>query len=151
MFSQKNFGIKIESTSGRGASIRYDSNYTEQWEYHRTRGIFKKIENIEAVVDITWVFFALRSSDETGSRWLSETIDGVNQLIALGEFRHLDRALEAVKTETASRQILLGLARSTYPVRSKLNYWKHFLFDVHKTFRVRGLDAGRLLKGLIDQ
>src|SRR6266705_233752 len=44
--------------------------------------------------DARWVFNALRSTDADGIEHLGATIDGVNRLIALREFRFLDRIFE---------------------------------------------------------
>ncbi|MGU3468077.1 hypothetical protein ACLBXO_24810 [Methylobacterium sp. C33D] len=129
--------------------INYASGYMDIQKIFAKQDASDDFVASGSVIDITWIFLALRSSDATGSRWLGEVIDGVNHLISNEEFRHLDRALETIKVDAASRQILLGLARSTYPVRSRLNYWKTYIIDVHNNFLKRGLEADVLLKGLV--
>lgn len=95
------------------------------------------------------MFDAFRSTDETGSSVLSAVIDGVNTLIAENEFSLLDSALNDIDVETASKHVLLGLARATYPARTRLAAWKDFVNRVDQAFRHRELDSDRLLKGLL--
>lgn len=101
-------------------------------------------------MDLSWVFEALHSDEDSGPQLIGQTIDGVNQIIASRDFRLLDRVLEIFLAELASTHVLLTLARSTYPVRPKLNGWKPFTLGLKGVFDDRGLDAVRLLKGLID-
>ena len=96
-----------------------------------------------------WVFDAIFSRDDTGVMVLGDTIDGLNRLIARGDFDYIDRVLSAIPTTTASRHILLAIARATFPIRQKLARWKPFVLSVKDAFISRGLDADRMLKGLI--
>lgn len=106
-------------------------------------------ESVKPEVDLTWAFSAARSTDANGLSVLDATIDGVNQLIASREYRFLDRVLDLIPTDKASRHVVLALARSSFPVRSKLTKWQKFVRNARTSFAVRGLDADRLLKGLL--
>jgi len=99
--------------------------------------------------DFGWVFDAARSTDVNGASKLPFVIDGVNSLIASKSFGMLDRVIQVIPVETASRHILLGIARATFPVRSKLNAWQQFVLQVKDEFANRGLNADGLLKGLL--
>jgi hypothetical protein len=45
--------------------------------------------------------------------------------------------------------VLLGLARGTYAVRSRLNNWTAYVKDIQTEFDKRNLDSSTILKGLI--
>lgn len=100
-------------------------------------------------IDLGWMFKALRSTNDTGIGVIASVVDGVNTLIAAGEFRLLDKALTNINVATASKHVLLGLARSTFPVRTKLTAWRSFVNGVDEAFHQRNLDSARLLKGLL--
>lgn len=97
--------------------------------------------------DASWMFQVVRSTDAQGETPLEATIDGVHELIRRGEFGVLDRVLKNVP-ESANRFALLGLARSTFPIRSKLAHWRSFVVKCKRALDKRGLDGEKLLKGL---
>lgn len=101
--------------------------------------------------DEAWVFEAMRANDAEGPKYLEAVVDGINRQIAKRSFRLLDRILANADTSGMSRHILLALARGTYPVRSKLASWKPFLDATAHAFEQRGLDATKLLAGLMDR
>ena len=74
----------------------------------------------------------------------------MNRFIAAGDYKFLNRVFSQVPVHTASRHILLALARTTFPVRTKLSGWKPFVDQIRLAFDNRSLDSARLLKGLID-
>jgi hypothetical protein len=100
-------------------------------------------------VDTSWFFRALEADQETGLAILEEVIVGINSLIKAQRFGLLNSMLEDMPTAVTSQHILLALARSTFAVRSKLPKWKPFVLRVKLGFEARGLDANRLLMGLI--
>ena len=95
------------------------------------------------------MFEAISSKDSNGRERLVPTIQGVNRLIALKSYARLDAFLVALPENTASRHLLLAVARSSFPVRGKLDLWGDFVDRVHDAFIRRGLDAEGLLKGLL--
>lgn len=97
-----------------------------------------------------WVFRIVDSSDDEGLGLIGPTVDGINDLIGKGDFSYIDRILVAVPVDTASRHVLLTLARSTFPVRQKLSGWKPFVTSLRGAFIARGLNADKLLKGLVE-
>lgn len=97
--------------------------------------------------DSSWAFRAVNSSDAQGDGPLEAAIDGVHDLIGRGEFGFLDRVLRQMP-ENANRFALLGIARSTFPVRSKLASWRLYIAKCRAGLAGRGLDAEKLLKGL---
>lgn len=101
-------------------------------------------------VDTRWVFDIINSTDANGAALIDTTIIGINRLIAAHSFDYLNSVLDAVPTQTAGRHVLLALARATYPVSAYLARWRPFTFSVRDAFVHRGLDAGKLLRGLID-
>ena len=103
----------------------------------------------EASIDVGWMFDALRSTDDSGPSALTAVIDGVNNLIADSEYDLLNSTLTGINVDTASKHVLLALARSTYPARTRLATWKDFVNRVDEAFRRRELDSDRLLKGLL--
>lgn len=105
-------------------------------------------DDTQTRIDLGWLFEALHSTDESGVKVLGVVVDGVNDLVRSRAFRLLDQALSDINVDTASKHVLLGLARSTYPVRTKLTEWKTFVIRVDEAFRRRELDSDRLLKGL---
>lgn len=100
--------------------------------------------------DAKWIFEARNSTDEDGISKLTSTIDGVNHLISIQEYKFLDQVFAVIPPSTASRHVLLALVRSTFPVRSRLSTWQHFVLKVKSAFDDRDLDSAKLLKGLID-
>ena len=98
-------------------------------------------------IDATWIFQAYGSSDSMGSEHLAPTIDGVNALIRVEAFERLDKVLLDCPS-SAGRHVLLGLARATFPVRSRLTSWSAFVRKVETAFVERDLDAKSLLRGL---
>lgn len=100
--------------------------------------------------DAKWIFEARNSTDEDGISKLTSTIDGVNHLISIQEYKFLDQVFAVIPPSTASRHVLLALVRSTFPVRSRLSAWQHFVLKVKSAFDDRDLDSAKLLKGLID-
>lgn len=105
-------------------------------------------DEAETKIDLGWLFEALHSTDASGVSMLGVVVDGVNTLIGAQEFRLLDKALSGINVDTVSKHVLLGLARSTFPVRTALSEWKTFLKRVDEAFSRRELDSARLLKGL---
>jgi hypothetical protein len=101
------------------------------------------------VVDAEWIFRAFSSSDSNGAERLDATIEGINALVAQRKFNILNRVLRDISESTASRLVLLALARATFPFRSKLSTWQPFVIRVDFEFRRRGLESARLLKGLV--
>lgn len=99
--------------------------------------------------DISWIFSAARSKDADGTRLVGKVVDGVNELIANRDFKAIDRALDSVPAENRSKHVLITLARTTYPVRTKLGRWQSYVSKVRSEFERRGLDYPRLLRGLI--
>lgn len=99
--------------------------------------------------DSRWVFDLIRSSDPNGARLLDQTIDGINKAVEERDYDYLDRILMAVPVTTASRHLLLALARSTYAIRLKLPNWRPAISRIKTAFKTRGLDAEKLLDGLI--
>lgn len=100
--------------------------------------------------DLKWLFEAVHSSDPDGVKYVGPTIDGINSLISERNFEFIDMVFSIIPPMTASRHVLLALLRSTAPVRSKLSEWKRYTLLVRESFDNRGLDAARLLKGLIE-
>ena len=101
------------------------------------------------VIDSRWMFEAIASDDANGRERLVSTIQGVNTLIALEAYARLDAFFDSIPATTASRHLLLAVARSSFPVRIKLSRWQPFVLRVRDAFVNRGLDAEGLLKGLL--
>lgn len=101
--------------------------------------------------DEAWVFDAMRAGDRDGPKYLEAVVDGINRQIAKRSFRLIDQILADAEPSEMSRHILLALARGTYPVRSKLSAWKPFLDATAEAFEKRGLNAKKLLAGLMDR
>ena len=95
-----------------------------------------------------WIFSVVNSTDADGTAPLDATIDGINSLIEKRDFVFLDRVLRLISDDRINRYALLGMARATFPVRSKLSYWQLFISNCHRALKNRGLDADKLLKGL---
>ena len=107
-------------------------------------------EDIDQKSDISWIFLAALSTEANGATMVGKVIDGVNALIKARDFKGIDRALRTVPAgENSSRHVLIALARSTFPVRTKLTSWTRFVRLVESCFADRGLDHARLLKGLL--
>lgn len=102
-----------------------------------------------AAVDSRWMFDAIASDDANGRARLVPTIQGINSLIALEAYSRLDAFFDSIPASTASRHLLLAVARSSFPVRIKLSRWQPFVLRVRDAFEARGLDAAALLKGLL--
>lgn len=100
--------------------------------------------------DARWIFKAIASSDIDGAQLIPDVIDGVNRLIAKRQYLYLDRVFDVIPPSTAGRHVLLALLRASAPVSSKLSGWKNFVHKVEESFKSRGLDSGRLLRGLLD-
>lgn len=98
--------------------------------------------------EISWLFSAAASTDVSGSQLVGKVIDGVNHLIRDKNFRTLDMALEAVP-KRASKHVLVALARSSFPVRTKLVGWQSFIHELKHAFDARQLDGAKLLNGMI--
>ena len=107
-----------------------------------------KFEVKRAQNDTRWMFFVINSIDSDGPAPLDATLDGINTLIGKRDFVLLNRFLRIVPTDSANRYALLGLARATFPVRTKLKDWQSFVENCYVAFNARGLDAAKLLKGL---
>lgn len=105
--------------------------------------------NSEAVVvDAQWIFNATRSTDQNGLNQLGAVVEGVNRLVSGGQYELLDKVLNAMPS-TASQHVLLALLRSTAAVRTRMSSWQPFLNRVRDVFTEKGLDASRVLKGLL--
>ncbi|WP_162888000.1 hypothetical protein [Sphingomonas mesophila] len=128
--------------------ISFDSNAEGQFTSWGRVSEGAIAETTPSVVDLRWFYAACHSNDASGVQALGTVIDGVNMLINLRAFRLLDSALRDLDAATTSKHVLLGIARATYPARSKLSGWKTFIAKVDEAFRQRGLDSARLLRGL---
>lgn len=102
-----------------------------------------------AVLDSSWIFQILSSTDADGEKPLKPTLKGVNALIASANFAFLDRLLISLPLKNMNRFVMLGLARSSNPVRSKLSNWRTFILRARDELEARNLDSARLLQGLI--
>lgn len=89
------------------------------------------------------------ATDESGPAELETVIDGVNALIEQRDYAAIDRAIKQMPKSGTNRFVLVGLARATFPVRTKLNAWRAFILRCRANFASRGLDANQLLKGLL--
>ena len=80
---------------------------------------------------------------------LIEMLEGLDILQKDQKFQLIDMIFASLNVSEISSEILVGLTRNTYPIRSQLEQWKELTSRTFKILSDRGLDANKAMRGLI--
>lgn len=98
---------------------------------------------------LEWLAPATNGSQESSNLELAAVIRGLTQLIGKSEYPLIDRILRSFQPGQTSPAMNLAVLRTTGSVRSKLKAWHDLVPRVRFDLQGRGLDADRLLRGLL--
>lgn len=104
-------------------------------------------------IEVSWLFLALSEGVDANPTVadLAKYVRGVNSIVAQHKYSLMDMALASLSTGVGqiSTGTLVVLARSISPIGSHLQFWRSFLKSAKMALDQRGLESGKLLKGLI--
>lgn len=103
----------------------------------------------EEKIDLSWIELAEQPASGTPSADLVTVIDGINVLLKQGRFFLIDKIFRSLSLEAMEPRMMLAFARTTFPVRTKLDEWRSFVSSVANELDKRGLDSQSLLRGLV--
>ncbi|WP_144435579.1 hypothetical protein [Roseovarius atlanticus] len=109
------------------------------------------VQSNEDATDLSWLFAAYNSveSEKPSVKNLTNTVQGINELIQKGKFDLLAKILGSAKLSQMSNETMLAFARSSFPVREQIANWKTFVAEVQSELDRREKNSARLLKGLV--
>lgn len=76
-------------------------------------------------------------------------ISGIGEMFQNKQYGAVDRVLSEAELATLSPTVMITLVRTTYPARKKLDHWSTAVEAVKDQLDSQGLDAKRLLRGLV--
>lgn len=111
----------------------------------------RKNQATEVTTDFTWTVHLLLEGrrEQASSEQIVEAINGVNALLKNKSFDLVDQVLSYAPIGLISPEIMVALARTTYPVRRSLGSWRPFVARVRTELQSRNYDAPKILSGLV--
>jgi hypothetical protein len=99
--------------------------------------------------DMSWFAKAVAAGPQDCNLMvLSDLIASVGKLIANKAFGNINFLLQEIDLRRLSPEVLLAIARATFPVRVELSEWPAFVAKIRVELNSRGLDAAQLSRGL---
>lgn len=128
----------------------YDAGYSIWGHSSKAISITKFADGFELYEKLPWLadFYEEAATAKT-AKSIYPLVSGISKLFGSKDYETVDRLLQHAPLDRLSPTALATLVRTTYPAKSKLNNWTSTVQAVYNKLDSQGLDASRILRGLV--